>query len=240
MGIRDLFGSPAEPSAAAPEEKKVGFGDYLRLLREESGLAQEYVERKLGLGSGGLIAVEHGRRKAPIEWLHPLAQLYAQEFTEVFDRWDDADSITVAQAREHLRRALKTGSTCMTCGRVAQESRRAFSAPMAHFVAWLSEQSPVPADPRPWFKETYQRGGDYAKVVHWQLATRLPGRDPFWSPTERGREFAAGRVKIHGIAVLWRNAVTRFEGDHVSIAEVIARAAAEDARPERKTEKDPR
>lgn len=230
--MRDPF-APATREAIDPEEAQAmrdglrGFGARVKMLRIDAGMSVGNVTHPLlPEYSPQLTEIEEGQRRADAEWVRFLADSYGVQFHELFDLWDSeapdkAARMTVAEAAAMIERRLSVGVECPCCGRTCKESKRTMSKPMARFLLWLvGECRGYPVDPRPWTR-TKDYGGDYAKVAHWGLASRLPGKEPRWSPTTKGSNFVLGKIMIPRRVVLWKNSVLRYEGPSVTIDEVL-------------------
>jgi len=232
--MRDPFGSPPEPVIEAVDEAEVearrrglrGFGALARQLREDAGISMAEMCRPIGAMVSELSAIETGKTRATAEWVRYIADALGRPFTEMFDLWDreapgEESRLTVAEARAMVQRLLAAGVECPCCGRLCRETRRSLTPTMARFVVWLVDQyRGEPLNPKSWLRnKTY--GGDYAKVTHWGLAHRLPGREPRWEPTDKGRLFARGQTKVRRVAIFWRNQVLRWEGGTVTIKDVL-------------------
>lgn len=229
---RDPF-EPAGRETVDPDEARAmrdglrGFGAMVKMLRIDRGLTIAMVTQPLPYMTGPvLVEIEEGRQRADAEWIRFLAHSYNVSFTSLFDIWDrespdQVGRMLVAEAAAMVQRRLGVGVECPCCGRPCRESKRSMSKPMARFLLWLvSEYRGNPIDPRPWTRHK-DYGGDYAKIAHWGLATRLPGKEPRWYPTKKGRDFVMGKLKLQRRVVLWRNAVLRYEGPAVTIDEVL-------------------
>lgn len=233
--MRDPFsprGDTIDPAEArAMRDGLRGLGPMMKILRIDRGLTIAHVTQPLPYMTGPmLVEIEEGRQRADAEWLRFLAHSYNVPFTRLFDVWDreapdKIDRMLVAEAAAMIQRRLHVGVECPCCGRPCKESKRSMSRPMARFLLWLvGEHRGDPVDPRPWTRHK-DYGGDYAKIAHWGLATKMPSKEPRWSPTFKGRNFALGRVKVPRRVVIWRNRVLRYEGPHVTINEVLGEDA---------------
>ena len=222
---------PAEEQAARRSGDR-GLGPMLRQRREDAGVEVREAAKRSRIADAFLARIELGDARPGLTLLRDIASAIGSSFVELFDVWDrvnPSDRTTVAEARAMVSESLATGVACPCCGRPCKEQRRSLSRPMVEFLRWLvSEYRGTPVDPRPWCSRTVQRGGDYAKIVHWGLAERHDGREPRWTPTAKGRRWILGQIKIHKVAVLWRNEVLRFDGEMIGPDEI-----APEARPER-------
>jgi hypothetical protein len=71
------------------------------------------------------------------------------------------------------------------------------------------------------------RGGDYAKLLHWDLVVNMPNDDPkkrtsgFWEPTQKGIDFAYGRISVPSHVYLFDNEIQAWEDKKVYIEDVV-------------------
>ncbi len=105
---------------------------------------------------------------------------------------------SLPEARRYTEREAygKKGTTCPCCGNNVKSYKRKFHHDMARFMVllvWTFERIGNWVEAKPF----NFRGGDYAKVLHWGLATHKPNTtDPtkkesdLWRPTELGIKFA--------------------------------------------------
>lgn len=134
--------------------------------------------------------------------------------------------MTVAQARDLVAqlRGTKDGIVCPVCSRHCIDHTRTAGRPMASLVAWLVERyTGDPIDISPWkraYPKLAQGGSNYSRAQWWGLAERTPGRAPLWSPTEKGKRWARGSIKIHAQVVVRDNVPIVFDGPEVAIHEV--------------------
>lgn len=227
-----------------PEERRtgaLGFGHMVAQLREDRGMSREQFVRPLmrsGITPGDLARIETGEQRPSIEWVNFCADVLGLDrgvLVAVVDgQVAEGNRMTVGDARAYLDRHRDDGAICPCCDRISQSRRRSFSNDMAEFLSWLVLACPpsshgTTASAKSWATQHRARGGDYAKIVHWGLAERMPGREPLWRPTLKGRDFALRQTQIHSIAVVWRNDPVAFEGPLIYIDQVPKPAQ----RPER-------
>lgn len=227
-----------------PEQRRsgeLGFGSMVAQLREDRGLSREQFVRPLmrsGITAGDLARIESGEQRPSMEWIHYCADVLGVDRSRMIAVVDqfvaEGNRMTVADARAYLDRHREDGAVCPCCDRISQARRRSFSRDMAEFLLWLVQvcppsPHPTTASAKSWAELHRARGGDYAKVVHWALAERMPGREPLWRPTLKGRQVAARHAQIHAVAVVWRNEAVAFEGPLIYIDQVPERPE----RPER-------
>lgn len=219
---------PAELEARREGER--GFAAMVKQLREDVGYSIVQFAaplRRAGIGPSDVSAIEAGKVRASAEWVRYYADSLRVPFTKLFDVWDrealgTEHRMTVAEARAAVQRLLKVGVECPCCGRIAKERRQSLTPNMCRFVRWLVQNyRGEPLEIRGWQREHAEYGGDYAKTEHWGLTKREHGRDPLWSPTLKGTKFARGQVKVHKVAILWRNEVLRWEGDLLDVQQLL-------------------
>jgi hypothetical protein len=226
--------TPPDPAElAALERGDRGFGPLVRLLREREKVPAAAVLRLVpGASEEDLARVESGAWRPSVDWVRAYAMATTATFTSLFDVWDreapgGAERMTVAEAVAMCSRLRETskGVVCPVCAALVVVRKRTLNEPVASFVAWLSRHyNGRPLNALGWVDthEHLSRGGTYARAAHWGLATREPGEEPLWSPTNKGRRWAAGLTKVHRHAVIFRGAVLRFDGAEVGIADVAS------------------
>ena len=221
---------PAELEARARGER--GFGPLVRHLREVGRVSPSEVVRHVPGGSeADIYRIEAGTWRPTVDWVRAYSMATTATFTFLFDVWDReapgaAERMTVAEAIAMCLRLRETGAgvECPVCEAKVVARKRTINAPVASFVAWLSRRynGHDSIDVIAWVdaNERLSRGGTYARAKHWGLAVREFGQEPLWRPTDKGRRWAGGLVKVHKHAVLFRGQVLRFEGDLVGITDV--------------------
>jgi hypothetical protein len=70
--------------------------------------------------------------------------------------------------------------------------------------------------------------GDPAKLRYWGLlqeadAEKADGnpRAGLWRVTQSGRDFAAGRIKVHSVALVYQGELEGFDGSRIDIREAL-------------------
>jgi len=72
-----------------------------------------------------------------------------------------------------------------------------------------------------------QRGGHLAKAIHWSLIEGRPNDDSakrtsgYWQPTQKGRDFAHGRISIPKYVYLYNNTAHGFSMEITTIREAL-------------------
>lgn len=142
------------------------------------------------------------------------------------ERVEDHDQLfTLAEARSFVATMRGDGCVCPCCDQHAKTYKRAISTEMAKILVDLVL---VFHDTNDWVpaRQLEARGGDYAKLTHWQLiefeqpklgSSRSAGG---MRPTKRGMLFALGRLKVPSHVLLYNNEVVGFDGEPIEIGEV--------------------
>jgi hypothetical protein len=223
---------PEELAARARGDR--GFGPLVHMLREQGSVEPGDVVRLVAGGTEqDLRRLEAGTWRPTVDWVRAYSMATTATFTFLFDVWDReapnaSERMTVAEAVSMCARLRETGAgvVCPVCAAKVVARKRTINAPVASFVAWLARRfnGHDPLDVIAWVdaNTTLSRGGTYARAKHWGLALREAGQEPLWRPTDKGRRWAAGLVKVHRHAVLFRGEVLRFEGDLVAITDVAS------------------
>lgn len=143
--------------------------------------------------------------------------------------WNDLFSFgpdTLAEARARVIAQLPEGSICPACDQYARSYKRALNAAMTRWLLWLVRA--YSQQPR-WYSfrdgpiiQHRKGGGDFAKLLHWQLIERAPpverGKSSgYYRPTALGIEFAEGRANVPSHVFLYDNKVTGWSKEKVSV-----------------------
>jgi hypothetical protein len=143
----------------------------------------------------------------------------------------DHHGLTVDDARQKLEAQLVDGATCPCCDRFARRYRRGLTAGMAVVLCRIVRRSVGKGTP--WVNVTElkdpPRGGDYAKARHWGLIEQAPPDpdDPtrrssgVWRATNKGVDFALGRITVPRAYIEYDSTVLGFEQEHVSIQQAL-------------------
>ncbi len=134
---------------------------------------------------------------------------------------------TIEEAKRDLLNNIRSGVLCPVCGRIAKQSRKAFTTAMAYWIVWLVKV---------WFKKENWisvidgpsigkiGGGDFEKLVHWNLMERkdsLRLKHGYCRPTRRGISFVRGQLKISSHIVMYDDQMRGFVGMEISIREAL-------------------
>lgn len=143
---------------------------------------------------------------------------------------------SLREARRDLRAGLDAGSRCPCCGKFAKRYKRRLGGAIARSLAWLVLASDcedggdvdgwvdVPATGPRWVV----RGQPHPKLVLWGFAERREVDDDSptkssgrWRPTERGREFVAGRIDAPAFVFEYLSEVESISAERVRFEEVL-------------------
>ena len=119
------------------------------------------------------------------------------------------------------------GGHCPCCNRWGKIYPRQFNSSMARALIWLvgtsQEWTDVPNTAPKWLTRTNQ----LPTVRWWGLAVGRESEDPaikdsgMWRPTQRGIDFARGRVSVPKKVYTYNAEVLRFGKEHIRIAEAF-------------------
>lgn len=136
------------------------------------------------------------------------------------------DSMTLGQAREHVRRELEVGTNCPCCTQRAQTYKRKLNSSMVNLLAAMvragGEREYVHALVVARDAGLFQQG-DAGKLAYWHLVEEEPerrpdgGRSGWWRVTELGGEWLRGRATVHKYALVFDGRVRRLEGEAVTV-----------------------
>lgn len=243
---RSVFGSGSLPKVTTPivdpaeVEARLrgdrGFGPMIDQLLRAKSLSLMDLGQRTGVRVEVLSTVLRGEKRATAELVRLLSVALDLPFPELFDVWDreapgSADRMTVAEARDMIRRLLAVGVQCPCCGRTAKQFTRGWRPVMVSFLRWLvANYRGEPLSISPWCDRDKPPGGDYGKVKHWGLATKHPEGGKVWSPTARGIDFVRGNLKVPASCVVWRGEVLSWSEDLVDF-DAICRGLAVSVSP---------
>ena len=135
---------------------------------------------------------------------------------------------TLQGSREDWRYAIEgDGSHCPCCDRWGKIYPRQFNSSMARSLLWLVREgdgwTDVPNTAPRWLTRTNQ----LPTVRWWRLIERRESEDPaikhsgMWRPTERGADFAYGRISIPETVFTYNAQVLRFGEEKMRIEEAF-------------------
>jgi len=169
----------------------------------------------------------------------------------LFDK--DPDTATVADVKRWLRVHAPKGAVCPCCKQHVKIYRRALGSQMARWLIWLVRtweqkqagvRSPVSGQlmhlecNHPWIdvKLSPVRGGDYAKLIHWELVEhkvnepkqkRPDGSRPkdsgLWRPTFKGIDFVHQRLSVPSHMTLYCNLLLEQSDDLIKIHQALGK-----------------
>jgi len=133
----------------------------------------------------------------------------------------------LVDAQQRFEDELEDGIDCPCCGRLGKIYRRPLGASMARWLIWLVRIWPGHG----WIdiKDTDARGGDYAKLAHWQLVEQQPNADEtkkdsgMWRPTPHGITFVYRRIMVPSHVYLLFNNVIGWEPNHIEITDALGK-----------------
>lgn len=150
--------------------------------------------------------------------------------TKVFS--GDASKTSLEDAKNWLRLRARKGAHCPCCKQHVKIYRRPLGSQMARWLIWLVRvYEALPDLPkghngiRGWIdiRESPVRGGDYAKLVHWDLAENRANVDPelrtsgLWRPTPKGIDFVQRRIVVPSHVELYDNHPLGFSEEMIGI-----------------------
>jgi hypothetical protein len=135
---------------------------------------------------------------------------------------------TLQESRADWRYAIEgDGGHCPCCDRWGKIYPRQFNSSMARSLIWLvgegSDWTDVPNTAPKWLTRTNQ----LPTVRWWGLIERRESEDPavkhsgIWRPTERGADFAYGRISIPETVFTYNAQVIRFGEEKMRIEEAF-------------------
>ena len=135
---------------------------------------------------------------------------------------------TLQEARADWRYAIEgDGSHCPCCDRWGKIYPRHFNSSMAKALLWLvgkgGDWTDVPNTAPKWLTRTNQ----LPTVRWWRLIERRESEDPaikhsgMWRATERGADFAYGRISIPRVVFTYNAEVVRFGEEKMRVEEAF-------------------
>lgn len=121
--------------------------------------------------------------------------------------------------------ALQGGAECPCCGRYAKVyHRRIYGAMVAFLVKLTAEYVANPGtcvNVRTVAQKTSLMGGDYAKLLYWDLVERVDEGN--WIPTSKGIDFALDKIRVPKYVVLYNAKVLEFSEETVGVRESLGK-----------------
>ncbi len=140
---------------------------------------------------------------------------------------DINDYSTIKEVKSFLSANYEKGVVCPCCKQYVKRYRRSINSSMAYWLIWLVKSHILQNNNWIDVRNSPVRGGDYAKLQHWQLIEKKPNEDGDrrssgkWRPTFSGIDFAFRRIKIYSHAILYNNEMRALEGDLIDISEAL-------------------
>lgn len=141
---------------------------------------------------------------------------------------------SIRDARKFLELRIMDGAKCPCCRQFCKVYRHKVNSIMATGLIglvkqWQVTQQPVHvSDIALGDRDIRVTGGQFALLRHWRLIEPIKSDTPrkrtsgYWVPTERGVDFALGRITVPKFADIFNNHVIRFPSDEViSIKEAL-------------------
>lgn len=134
----------------------------------------------------------------------------------------------IKQVEENLTHGVK----CPCCKQFAKEYKRKLTSTMAQGLIWLVAQYVVSHD---WihFNNNAPRnlikGGDFAKLIHWNLIISKPNTDVkkhssgFYMPTVEGMEFARSLCNVPAYIYVYNGKLQGFDKEQTSIVDALGK-----------------
>lgn len=131
---------------------------------------------------------------------------------------------TLAEAQAIVEHGRAEGIPCPCCEQFCKLYKRKLNSAMAAWLVWLVveyEKSPGWID----IRTSPVRGGDYAKLLHWNLVLQRPKdksdrvrrTSGHWMPTPTGIEFAHGRGWVPSHVFLYNNKREGYSEETVTV-----------------------
>lgn len=143
--------------------------------------------------------------------------------------------MTLEEAKRVVADGREAGVSCPCCEQDCKVYPRKLNSAMAEWLVWLvgEYEHAVENDEALWIdiRRFPVRGGDYAKLIHWQLVEQRP-KDPsdtvrrtsgHWRPTPRGIDFAYARTRVPSHALLFNNTFEGFVETTTDIREAFGK-----------------
>tara|TARA_Y100000590_G_C15471202_1_gene920230 strand:+ start:32 stop:556 length:525 start_codon:yes stop_codon:yes gene_type:complete len=131
----------------------------------------------------------------------------------------------LAEARAEVEAGRAEGIECPCCEQFCRIYRRKLNNEMARWLIWLVRQGSGWVD----VKKSNVRGGDYGKLIHWQLVEQKRNADTakrtsgLWRHTQAGADFAHGRSRVPSHVFIYNNAPVGFSDLTIDIREALGR-----------------
>lgn len=139
---------------------------------------------------------------------------------------------TIEQGKIHIQQGMSDGVSCPCCGQLVKLYRRTLYHSMAVALCSLYREAQGRTDVYVHIDQlTLNVGGsDFSKLKHWGLIEAYPQElhdDPKtktagkWRITDKGCEFAEGRITLPKYALIFNNRCYGMAGDPVTIIDSL-------------------
>ncbi len=134
---------------------------------------------------------------------------------------------TIELEQKRLEFLRKTGDLCACCGQRVQVYRRSITGAMAAWLISLVRGTTVTAQGASWtdVKTLPARGGDYAKLLYWNLIERIPPEDGRNSgqfrPTPEGFSFVAQHTTVSQYIYVYDEKLIGRGGRQLNVIEAL-------------------
>jgi len=148
--------------------------------------------------------------------------------------FDENTSLEAAKAFVKEKRDL--GVDCPCCGQLCKVYKRTIYAGMAKFLIWLVQEYQRRQQAQLlgglWIdilEGPPQRGGDFAKMAHWDLIEQRANNDDtkrtsrFWRPTQKGIDFVHARIRIPKRMFIFNNKVVGYSQAFFDIRDALGK-----------------
>jgi len=141
---------------------------------------------------------------------------------------------TLKQAKDWLRSQIRVGARCPCCTQYTKVYRRRIYSKMATLLIKLyrmKTQVYYTTDELVKMSGDINfRGGDFCKLSHWELIETRPNHNDetkkqsgLWRITEKGREFAGGKISVKSHVIIYDNRILGFDGKNVFIKDCFGK-----------------
>lgn len=139
---------------------------------------------------------------------------------------------TIQEAKKYLRDNFEEGVDCPCCGQLVKRWREPLHSSQALWLIYLVRKYEQTRDyvHVKNINPEKMRGGDYAKLVYWDLIEPMPKQDDpskrasgYWKPTEQGILFAKGLLRVKKYTLTYDKKLLGFEGDEISIQDALGK-----------------
>ena len=139
---------------------------------------------------------------------------------------------TLKEAQALVEQHRHKGIHCPCCGQMARNYKRHLNAPMARALIWLVRRAL--SKPTPWVDlrveapKFVHASRELAKLKHWKLIAQKEAESKrgartcgIWRPTERGVQFAQGKIVLPSYVILYDNHIIAVSNVPISIRDSL-------------------